>query len=81
MQFNYLERHSRTDMIGSAARKIRADGTLMAFFPGFPSLLALGAGLGIPMVLVGMLISNVCSAQNCACQPVSILRLMGRQKG
>ena len=29
VQHNYLERHSRTDMIGSAARKIRADGTLM----------------------------------------------------
>lgn len=29
VQYDYLERHPQTDMIGSAARKIRADGTLM----------------------------------------------------
>ncbi|NJC06216.1 glycosyltransferase involved in cell wall biosynthesis [Sphingomonas kaistensis] len=29
VQYDYLERHPRIDMIGSAARKIRADGTLM----------------------------------------------------
>ena len=38
-----------------------ADGTLMAFFPGFPGLLALGLGLGIPVAVTGVVVSLLCS--------------------
>ena len=39
-----------------------ADGTLMAFFPGFPGLLALGLHLGIPVAVTGVVVSLACSA-------------------
>ena len=38
-----------------------ADGTLMAFFPGFPGLLSLGLHLGIPVAVSGVVVSLVCS--------------------
>ena len=39
----------------------RADGTLMAFFPGLPALLRLGLAVGIPIWVTGVVISTVCS--------------------
>ena len=39
----------------------RADGTLMAFFPGLPLLLRLGLELGLPIYLTGVVISAICS--------------------
>lgn len=39
----------------------RADGTLMAFFPGLPVLLRLGLEVGLPIYLTGVVISAVCS--------------------
>jgi hypothetical protein len=39
----------------------RADGTLMAFFPGLPVLLRLGLEAGVPIYVSGVLISTVCS--------------------
>lgn len=39
-----------------------ADGTLMAFFPGFPGLLALGLAVGVPVAVTGVVVSLVCSA-------------------
>jgi hypothetical protein len=39
----------------------RADGTLMAFFPGLPLLLRLGLALGIPIYVSGVIISCLCS--------------------
>lgn len=39
----------------------RADGTLMAFFPGLPALLRLGVEVGIPIYISGVLIAAVCS--------------------
>ena len=39
-----------------------ADGTLMAFFPGFPGLLALGLSLGVPVAITGVVVSLACSA-------------------
>ena len=39
-----------------------ADGTLMAFFPGFPGLLSLGLGLGVPVAVTGVVVSLACSA-------------------
>ncbi|MDN5761159.1 MAG: hypothetical protein L0H41_02415 [Microlunatus sp.] len=39
----------------------RADGTLMAFFPGLPALLRLGLMLGLPIWVSGVVISAVCS--------------------
>jgi len=38
------------------------DGILMAFFPGFPSLLHLFLLLGVPVAVSGVLISTCCSA-------------------
>ncbi len=39
----------------------RADGTLMAFFPGLPVLLRLGLEVGLPIYLTGVVISAICS--------------------
>ena len=39
-----------------------ADGTLMAFFPGLPGLLALGLAMGVPVAVTGVAVSLVCSA-------------------
>ena len=39
-----------------------ADGTLMAFFPGFPGLLALGLAVGVPVAVTGVVVSLACSA-------------------
>ncbi len=39
----------------------RADGTLMAFFPGLPLLLRLGLEVGVPIYLTGVVLSAVCS--------------------
>jgi hypothetical protein len=39
----------------------RADGTLMAFFPGLPLLLRLGLAVGLPIYVSGVVISAVCS--------------------
>lgn len=39
----------------------RADGTLMAFFPGLPLLLRLGLELGVPIYLTGVVLSAICS--------------------
>jgi hypothetical protein len=39
-----------------------ADGTLMAFFPGWPAILWLFAQLGIPVAISGVIISTACSA-------------------
>lgn len=39
----------------------RADGTLMAFFPGLSALLRLGLELGIPIYVSGVVISAICS--------------------
>lgn len=37
------------------------DGTLMAFFPGMPSILAFFLRLGIPVAVTGVVLSTVCS--------------------
>src|ERR671910_331386 len=39
-----------------------ADGTLMAFFPGLPGLLALGLAVGIPIQVTGVVLSLAGSA-------------------
>jgi hypothetical protein len=39
-----------------------ADGTLMAFFPGLPALLALGLAVGVPVAVTGVVVSLACSA-------------------
>ncbi len=39
-----------------------ADGTLMAFFPGWPVILALFSQLGVPVAISGVIISTACSA-------------------
>jgi hypothetical protein len=38
------------------------NGTLMAFFPGWPLILSLFAQLGVPAVISGVVLSTVCSA-------------------
>ena len=38
------------------------DGTLMAFFPGWPVLLLLFSQLGVPVAISGVIISTACSA-------------------
>jgi hypothetical protein len=38
------------------------DGTLMAFFPGWPLILSLFAQLGVPVVISGVVLSTACSA-------------------
>jgi hypothetical protein len=38
------------------------DGTLMAFFPGWPLILALFGQLGLPVAISGVIISTACSA-------------------
>lgn len=50
-----------------------ADGTLMAFFPGFPGLLALGLRVGIPVAATGVVVSLIGSAVAAA----ALLRLGG----
>ena len=49
------------------------DGTLMAFFPGLPVLLALGLDLGIPVAVTGVVLSLAGSAVAAA----ALLRLGG----
>jgi Mannosyltransferase (PIG-V) len=39
-----------------------SDGTLMAFFPGWPAILSLFAQLGVPVAVSGVIISTACSA-------------------
>lgn len=39
----------------------RADGTLMAFFPGLPALLRLGVEIGVPIYVSGVIIAAICS--------------------
>ena len=39
-----------------------ADGTLMAFFPAFPGVLALGLAVGVPVAVTGVVVSLACSA-------------------
>ena len=39
-----------------------ADGTLMAFFPGWPVILSLFSQLGVPVAISGVIISTACSA-------------------
>jgi hypothetical protein len=39
-----------------------SDGTLMAFFPGWPAILWLFGQLGVPAAISGVIISTVCSA-------------------
>lgn len=39
----------------------RADGTLMAFFPGLPVLLRVGLQLGVPVWVTGVVIAAICS--------------------
>jgi hypothetical protein len=39
-----------------------ADGTLMAFFPGWPAILWVFDQLGVPIAISGMIISTACSA-------------------
>ncbi len=39
-----------------------SDGTLMAFFPGWPVILALFSQLGVPVAISGVIISTACSA-------------------
>ncbi|MGI3779664.1 MAG: hypothetical protein ACRYG2_02715, partial [Janthinobacterium lividum] len=38
-----------------------SDGTLMAFFPGFPGLLSLGLAVGVPVAVTGVVVSLACS--------------------
>ncbi len=40
----------------------KADGTLMAFFPGLPSILRLFLGVGVPVAVSGVILSMLCSA-------------------
>lgn len=40
----------------------KADGTLMAFFPGLPALLRLGLSLGVPIEISGVIVAAVGSA-------------------
>jgi hypothetical protein len=39
-----------------------SDGTLMAFFPGWPVILGLFSQLGVPVAISGVIISTACSA-------------------
>src|SRR5512132_2660452 len=39
-----------------------ANGTLMAFFPGWPVILSLFSQLGVPVAISGVIISTACSA-------------------
>lgn len=39
-----------------------SDGTLMAFFPGLPTILGLFAAIGIPIAVTGVVLSLICSA-------------------
>jgi Mannosyltransferase (PIG-V) len=59
-----------------AAEGYRAepDGTLMAFFPGWPTILWLFDQLGVPIAIGGVIISTVCSAV----AAVALYRLGGR---
>jgi Mannosyltransferase (PIG-V) len=59
-----------------AAEGYRAepDGTLMAFFPGWPAILWLFHQLGVPVAISGVMISTACSAVAAA----ALYRLGGR---
>jgi hypothetical protein len=50
------------------------DGTLMAFFPGWPAILWLFGQLGVPIAIAGVIISTACSAV----AAVALYRLGGR---
>src|SRR4029453_10352820 len=50
------------------------DGTLMAFFPGWPAILWLFDQLGVPVAISGVIISAACSAV----AAVALYRLGGR---
>jgi hypothetical protein len=50
------------------------DGTLMAFFPGWPAILGLFDQLGVPVAISGVIISTACSAVAAA----ALYRLGGR---
>jgi Mannosyltransferase (PIG-V) len=50
------------------------DGTLMAFFPGWPAILWLFDQLGVPVAISGVIISTTCSAV----AAVALYRLGGR---
>ena len=50
------------------------DGTLMAFFPGWPAILWLFDQLGVPVAISGVIISTACSAVAAA----ALYRLGGR---
>jgi len=50
------------------------DGTLMAFFPGWPAILSLVDQLGVPIAIGGVIISTACSAV----AAVALYRLGGR---
>jgi Mannosyltransferase (PIG-V) len=50
------------------------DGTLMAFFPGWPTILWLFDQLGVPVAISGVIISSACSAVAAA----ALYRLGGR---
>jgi hypothetical protein len=50
------------------------DGTLMAFFPGWPAILWLSDQLGVPVAISGVIISTACSAVAAA----ALYRLGGR---
>ena len=51
----------------------KADGTLMAFFPALPAILAAGLRVGVPVAVTGVLLSLTCSAVAAA----ALLRLAG----
>jgi hypothetical protein len=50
------------------------DGTLMAFFPGWPLILSLFGQLGVPVAISGVILSTACSAVAAA----ALYRLGGR---
>ncbi len=50
------------------------DGTLMAFFPGWPLILSLFGQLGVPVTISGVILSTACSAV----AAVALYRLGGR---
>ncbi|MFP5281992.1 MAG: hypothetical protein ACLGIF_00905 [Actinomycetes bacterium] len=49
-------------LLASGGYGARPDGTLMAFFPGFPALLRLGLLLGVPVAVTGVVVSTVAGA-------------------
>ena len=80
-----VQHRTLTDMVSNwdvqhfanlAARGYSAepDGTLMAFFPGWPAILSLVDQLGVPIAIGGVIISTACSAV----AAVALYRLGGR---